>query len=224
MDTTPGPPKQITHQAAGIPEDKFVFCSFNNRYKLNPPLIDLWANILNQCPDAILWISGAALVADDNLRREFELRGVAAERIFIAPRVATINEHRERIGAADLALDTMPYNSHSSGLDTLWAGVPMITMLGGTFAGRVGASLLHSVRMPELVTDSTTAYCDLAIKLYRDRELLTVYRNRLAEARTTAPLWNTEALTRSIEKIIEAAWAQHIAGTLEPIVLANPAH
>lgn len=224
MDTTGTPPKKISRQAAGVPEDKFIFCSFNNRYKINPMLVDLWSNILNQCPDAVLWVSGALPTGDNNLRRQFEKNGIAAERIICATRVASVQEHRQRISVADLALDTMPYNSHSSGLDMLWAGVPMVTMLGQTLASRVGASLMQNTGLAEMITASPEAYCQLAIDLYHDRARLKELQETLCASRSTAPLWNMRALTRNLERIISQAYDDFRTGRCEPICAQSPAN
>lgn len=221
MDTTVGIPKAVSRRDAGLPEDAFVFCSFNNRYKINPPQFDVWCDILRQCPNSILWISNDRASANANLVREFEKRGLPASRLIFAARTPSIEGHRDRISAADLALDPTPYNSHSSGLDMLWAGVPMITQLGQTFHSRVGASLLHHCHLDELITQTADEYRDLAIRLYHDRDRLRQLRKKLEEGRTTAPLWNTGHLTRSLETIYRTAYANYLAGNKVPIVV-NP--
>jgi predicted O-linked N-acetylglucosamine transferase (SPINDLY family) len=223
MDTAGTPPEKISRRAAGVPEDRFIFCSFNNRYKINPMLVDLWSNILNLCPNAVLWISGALPAGDTNLRQQFAKKGIATERIICATRVASVQEHRQRIGAADLALDTMPYNSHSSGLDMLWAGVPMVTMLGQTLASRVGASLMQNAGLAEMITASPEAYCQLAVDLYHDRPRLKALQERLCAGRSTAPLWNMRALTRNLERIITQAYDDFLAGRCKPICAQTPA-
>jgi len=221
MDTTASVPGDITRKEAELPENAFVFCSFNNRYKINPPLFDLWCDILRQCPNSLLWISNGKQTSNNNLLKEFERRGLDRSRLVFAPRVPGIKEHRQRIAAADLALDTMPYNSHSSGLDMLWAGVPMVSMLGETFASRVGASLLHYAGIPELITSSRQGYVDLAVSLYHDRPKLTQLRQQLSAGRQNAVLWNTEKLTRSLERIYRTAFENHCSGKKTPIDLNN---
>lgn len=221
MDTTASAPGAITRREAELPEDAFVFCSFNNRYKINPPLFDLWCEILRQCPNSLLWITNGKQTSNNNLLKEFERRGLDRSRLIFAPKVPGIAEHRQRIAAADLALDTMPYNSHSSGLDMLWAGVPMVSMLGETFASRVGASLLHYAGIPELITSSRQGYVDLAVSLYHDRPKLAQLRQRLSAGRQNAVLWNTEKLTRSLERIYRTAFENHCSGKKTPIDLNN---
>lgn len=219
MDTTPGIPDSISRFDAGLPEDKFVFCSFNNCYKINPPLFDLWCEILKLCPDSLLWLSTASDTANQNLIRQFEKRGLEADRLVFAPRVPSIDEHRRRIGAADLALDTFPYNSHSSGLDMLWAGIPMVTCLGDTFASRVGASLLQHCNLAELVAGSTEAYRDLVVALYHDQNRLRQLRHRLQSGRASEALWDTKHLAESLEKIYRTAWENGLEGKKAPIVV-----
>lgn len=221
MDTTVGPPAHVSREKAGLPEDKFIFCSFNNRYKINPPLFDVWCDILRQCPNSLLWISNDRESANNNLIHEFEKRGLEASRLIFAARTPGIDDHRNRIAVADLALDPTPYNSHSSGLDMLWAGVPMVTMLGEAFHSRVGASLLHHCGLDELITDNFQQYRDLAIRLYQDRERLRQLRDKLEKGRNTAPLWNTKHLTRSLEAIYRKVIENELKGERKPVVVQN---
>ena len=169
-----------TRTAAGLPEEKFVFCSFNNSYKYNPDVWDLWCSILAAAPDSVLWLGGHGDTVAAHLLAETERRGIAKDRIIFAAHVPSNEEHLARLGLADLALDPFPYNAHSTAVDSLWAGVPMLTLLGEIFAGRVGASVVTAAGLPELAVNSRDAYRSLALDLYRDRARLAELRQRLA--------------------------------------------
>ena len=189
----------------GLPEDGFVFCCFNSPYKLSPALFDVWARLLRAVPGSVLWLyAGNPLVAD-NLRREAAARGVAPDRLVFAPPLPQ-PEHLARHRLAGLFLDTLPYNAHTTGSDALWAGLPVVTCRGPTFAGRVAASLLETVGLPELVTDSLEAYEALALDLARDPERLAGLRARLAEARGTSPLFDATRFARDLEAAYRAIW------------------
>jgi len=206
MDTSIGVPSNMNKLDAGLPGNCFVFCSFNNRHKFNPDVFTVWCNILAQCPDSVLWLATGGKESDDRLATFACSRGLEKGRIIFAKRTDTLQEHRSRVTAADLALDPFPYNSHSSGLDTLWAGVPMITLLGSTFAGRVGASLLTNAGLPELIATTPEEYEAMAIALYTNRQILAEKRETLASGRKTSLLWDTEKLVRDVEGIYQDAW------------------
>ena len=186
-------------QSQGLAEDAFVLCSFNNNYKFNPPLFDIWCALLRQMPGAVLWLLKCNDTAIGNLRREAEQRDVAVERLVFAPRVAARADYLARLRLADLALDTFPYNSHSTGVDALVAGVPLVTKRGDTFPGRVGASLMMAAGLPELIADDDAGYAALVLDLYRDRDRLAGVRQKLAAARDTAPLFDMVRFARDLE-------------------------
>jgi predicted O-linked N-acetylglucosamine transferase (SPINDLY family) len=163
-------------------------------------------------------MGGIPAKAIENLRREAELRGVDPGRIFFAQKKRSIADHLGRLSLADLALDTFPYTSHSTGCDTLWAGVPLITKIGDTFASRIAASLLHAVGLPELVTATWDEYFQLAYKLATQPETLKVVRKKLALGRLSAPLFNTAQFTRDLESLYQEMWAQYRSGIREPIL------
>ena len=152
----------------GLPEDAFVFCCFNNSYKLAPEMFQRLDAALKATADSVLWLSEANPTAQANLRREAEQCGVAAQRLIFAPRMPDVADHLARQRQADLFLDTLPYNAHTTACDALWAGVPVVTCLGTTFVGRVAASLLKAVGLDELITRSLEDYEALALKLARD--------------------------------------------------------
>lgn len=197
--------------ALGLPASGFVFCCFNRRYKIAPPIFDVWARLLRAVEGSVLWLLDPGEEARGHLRVEAERRGVAPERLVFAP-VADLAEHITRHGAADLVLDTLPYNAHTTASDALWAGVPVVTCLGGAFAGRVAASLLNAVGAPDLATDSLAAYEALALKLAREPSTLAAFRARLEKARDTCPLFDTDRFRRHLESAYETMWQRHLRG------------
>jgi predicted O-linked N-acetylglucosamine transferase (SPINDLY family) len=188
----------------GLPESGFVFCCFNASYKILPPVFEVWMRLLHQLPGSVLWLLETSPTATHNLRREAELRGVSAQRLVFAPRVP-LPEHLARHAAADLFLDTLPYNAHTTANDALFAGLPVLTCAGETFAGRVSASQLRAVGLPELVTHDLAAYEALALALARQPDLLAGYRARLRNNRDTEKLFDVQAYTRALEALLEAA-------------------
>lgn len=201
VDTTRRVAEAPARGSQGLPDKAFVLCSFNNIYKFNPQLFDLWCALLKAMPDAVLWLPRHNDAVAENLRREFVARGLDAQRLVLADRIDSPEEHLGRMQLADLALDTFPYNSHSTGVNILWAGVPMVTKRGDTFAGRVGASLLAAAGLPELIAESDDEYAALVLDLYRDRAQLAALRERLAQARQTAPLFDVNRFVRDLESL-----------------------
>lgn len=183
---------------AGLPSQGFVFCSFNNNYKIAPQVFDAWMRLLRQVPASVLWVLEDNAGARGNLQREAEARGVGPQQLVFAPRVPHA-EHLARHRLADLFLDTLPCNAHTSGSDALWAGLPLLTCTGNTFAGRVAASLLHAIGLPELVTRSLAEYEALALQLAVNPGRLSALRARLAANRMTAPLFDTDRFRRHLE-------------------------
>jgi predicted O-linked N-acetylglucosamine transferase (SPINDLY family) len=175
-----------------------VFCCFNNNYKIAPGVFALWMRLLRAVPGSVLWLLEDNPVAARNLRHEAQRRGVAPERLVFAPRLE-LPLHLARHRLADLFLDTLPYNAHTTASDALWAGLPLVTCAGRTFASRVAGSLLRAVGLPELVTASLGAYEDLAMALATDPGRLTALRDRLARDRATAPLFDIDRFRRHIE-------------------------
>ena len=197
--------QSFTRIGCGLPENGFIFCSFNNTYKITPDVFDVWMRLLQKVNGSVLWLLDAGATTSKNLRREAEQRGVSAERLIFAPRMR-LDDHLARHRLADLFLDTLPYNAHTTASDALWAGLPIVTCLGPTFAGRVAASLLKAVGLGELVTATLADYEALALKLARDPELLGALKRRLASNRLTAPLFDTPRYTRHIETAYVTMW------------------
>jgi predicted O-linked N-acetylglucosamine transferase (SPINDLY family) len=194
-----------TRAACGLPEEAFVFCGFNQSFKILPAVFDVWMRLLRETPNSVLWLLQSNPLAERNLKAEAQARGVAPERLIFAPRLP-LAQHLARQQWADLLLDTLPYNAHTTASDALWTGVPVVTCLGDTFAGRVAASLLHAVGLPELVTHSLEDYAALALRLAHSPAELAGLKHRLLAARETAPLFDATQFTRDIESLYIQMW------------------
>ncbi len=195
-----------TRAEAGLPEHGLVFCCFNNTYKITPDLFDVWMRVLGASEGSVLWLSHANGIAPANLRREAERRGIAGERLVFAPKVHLNEEHLARGRLADLFLDTLHYNAHTTAADALWAGVPVLTCAGATFPRRVAGSLLHAVGLPELVTHSLADYEELAVRLAGDPAQLLSLRHKLARNRHTHLLFDTDRFARHLEAAYITMW------------------
>jgi predicted O-linked N-acetylglucosamine transferase (SPINDLY family) len=194
-----------------LPEESFVFCCFNNSYKITPVFFDVWMRLLHAVPTSVLWLLDTNPWAKSNLRREALARGIVAERLVFAPRLAA-PLHLARHQVADLFLDTLPYNAGTTASDALWAGLPVLTCAGETFAGRVAGSLLRAIGLGELVTTSLEEYEALALRLAHEPALLARLRARLAKNRLTHPLFDTERFTRNLETAYRRMWEMQTAG------------
>ena len=183
---------------AGLPDRGFVFCCFNNNYKINPPVFDVWTRLLKAVDGSVLWLLQDNEPAQSNLIQEAMKRGIDPARLIFAPRLR-LPDHLARQRLADLFLDTLPYNAHTTASDALWAGLPLITCRGQSFASRVSASLLFAVGIPELVTESLAEYEALALRLARDPSVLHDLRTRLKNNLRTCPLFDTDRFRRHIE-------------------------
>jgi protein O-GlcNAc transferase len=191
--------------ACGLPAAGFVFCCFNNTYKILPAVFAVWMRLLAAVPDSVLWLAPGQAVACANLRREASARGVDPARLIFAPRVS-LAEHLARHAHADLFLDTTPYNAGATANDALFMGVPVLTCAGDTMASRVAGSQLTAIGLPELITDSLEAYEALALTLARDRAQLQRIRAQLAANRHTHPLFDMARFTRALDDLLLAAW------------------
>jgi protein O-GlcNAc transferase len=191
--------KVFTREELGLPQRGFVYCCFNNSYKISPGSFDGWMRILKQVPGGVLWLTQGNATAVDNLRQEAQRRGVAGERLIFAPRMASMEEHLARHRAADLFIDTLPCNAHTTASDALWAGLPVLTRMGESFAARVAASLLYAIGLPELVTTTQEQYESTAIELAGDPARLAQFKDRLHQNRLSMPLFATEQFTRHLE-------------------------
>lgn len=196
---------------AGLPGQGFVFCSFNNNYKITPALYDIWMRLLDAVPGSVLWLLSDSAAAEKNLRAEARIRDVDPDRVIFAPR-CQLADHLARHRLADLFLDTLPYNAHTTASDALWAGLPVVTCAGRSFAARVAGSLLHAVGLPELVTETLKDYEALALRLAREPDTCAAIRSKLRANRDTAPLFDTDHFRRSIEAAYTAMYTRWQAG------------
>jgi predicted O-linked N-acetylglucosamine transferase (SPINDLY family) len=201
-----------SREAAGLPPHAFVYCGFHSPYKISPRLFDAWMRILDAVPDSVLWLRAGVQVVQQNLRREAQRRGIDPARLIFAPRTATREEHFARFSLADAFLDTSPYNAHTTAAEALGVAVPIVTLRGGTFAGRVAASMLAACGVPELAVATPAAYEQLAIELARNRPMLVHLRQRLREVRATSAFFDARRYCRHLEDGLLMAWSRHARG------------
>ena len=195
----------------GLPEHGFVYCCFNNNYKISPEVFDIWMRVLAANPTSVLWLFESNPVAADNLRREAAKRGVAPTRLVFAAR-RELADHLARHRLADLFLDTFYYNAHTTASDALWAGLPVLTRIGDTFASRVAASLSRALDLPELIARTDAEYESLALSLASEPARLAEIRTKLIRHRETRPPFDARAFGADIETAYLAMWERHCAG------------
>jgi predicted O-linked N-acetylglucosamine transferase (SPINDLY family) len=191
----------FTKQEVGLPEEGFVFACFNSNYKITPDVFDVWVRILKSVEGSVLWLFEDNETAATNLRKEAQKRGLAPERLVFAPKME-ISEHLARHKLADLFIDTLPCNAHTTASDALWAGLPVLTCMGESFASRVAASLLNAIEMPELITSSLTEYEELAVALGKDPQRIQALKQKLERNKLTTPLFDSTLFTSSFEDIL----------------------
>jgi protein O-GlcNAc transferase len=210
----------------GLPDGGFVFCCFNNNYKITPAIFDIWMQLLGQVEGSVLWLVEDNATAVRNLRQEAERRGIEPDRLVFASRVG-LDEYLARLRVADLFLDTLPYNAHTTASDALWAGLPVVTCAGDSFAARVAGSVLKAVGLPELVTNNLEDYASLALNLARDGARLGRIRSQLRHNRLSCPLFDTARFCRHLESAYRTMWQRHRRGeppagfTVAPIASAS---
>ena len=192
---------------AGLPDEGFVFCSFNNTYKLSPQIFAIWLRLLHQVEGSVLWLLGSSEAALRNLRCEAAAQGVAPERLVFAPRLP-LPEHLARHRLADLFLDTLPYGAHTTTSDALWTGLPVLTCPGESFASRVAGSLVRTAGLPELVVPDLASYEALALELAWTPDRLAGLKAKLAANRLSCPLFDADRFRRSLERAYEMMWAR----------------
>jgi protein O-GlcNAc transferase len=207
---------------AGLPEKGFVFASFNNAYKFAPAMFDVWMRLLNLVPDSVLWLPRSEPETMANLKREAQARGVAGKRLYFAPLVPAPEDHLARMSLADLFLDTLPYNAHSTALDALLAGVPVLTAPGNGFQGRVAASLVSAAGLPELIAPDLTGYERMALEFARAPDALAALRDKLSRARKSAPLFDTGKFTRDLESAFLLMWERFERGEAPAAFAVSP--
>ncbi len=206
----PHPPRP-ERAALGLPDQAFVFCCFNHTYKITRPIFSLWMRLLAAVPHAVLWLPETSGEATATLRREAASRAIAPDRLIFAP-YARHADHLARLAAADLFLDTLPYNAHTTASDALWMGLPVVTCTGEPFCARVATSLLHATGLGELATASLAEYEALALALARDPQRLVALRRQLDASRATARLFDSPATTRALETAFTQMWRRYCEG------------
>lgn len=205
-------PRTPSRVQAGLPRSGFVFACHNHEHKIGRETFDVWMRLLGAVDGSVLWLKSLNPSARINLRREAAARGIDPERLVFAPHMARSEDHLARLGLADVFLDTRPYNAHATACDALCVGVPVVTCPGNTFAGRVAASLLTAIDLPELVTASLAEYEALALALARDPERLAAIKAKLLRNRDTSPLFDTARHTRDLESAYVTMWERREAG------------
>ncbi len=204
------PPVERTD--VGLPSSGMVFCGFNNSYKITREVFQIWMSLLRDVPDSVLWLRSMNSDAAENLRRAAATLQICDDRIIFAAHVEKTDQYLARLGLADLFLDTYPYNAHTTAADALCAGVPVLTCRGDSFASRVGASLLTSAGLPELICTTPDDYRAKALALATSLAELRSIRARLIEARSSAPVFDTVRYTRNLEALYFNIWDDAVAG------------
>jgi predicted O-linked N-acetylglucosamine transferase (SPINDLY family) len=201
--------KKITKQELGLPDSGFVFCCFNNNYKITPTIFDSWMKILNQVPDSVLFLYAENKWVEKNLQKEAETRGVNKYRLIFGKKLP-FNEYMSRYTACDLFLDTFPYNAGTTASDALWMGLPVLTYSGKSFASRMCGSLLNSIGLHQLITHSLEDYEKVAILLAKNSNAMSLIKNELANQKLKSTLFNTELFSRHLEKAYKTIYLNKI--------------
>lgn len=210
-----------SRQESGLPASGFIFCSFNNGYKINPDIFEVWMRLLAAVPHSVLWLVADGDLARSNLRREAVTSGIDPSRLIFASRL-DYPRHLARLGLADLFLDTLPFNAGTTASDALWAGVPVLTCAGEAFASRMSGALLSATGLPELITPSLEAYEASALDLASHPERLAGLRACLARNRDTCALFDTRRFCRNLEEAYGEMWARHCRGEPPADIALNP--
>jgi protein O-GlcNAc transferase len=203
--------RQFSRAELGLPPLGFVFCCFNSAYKITPLVFDSWMRIMQRVEGSVLWLLKDSDTAANNLRKEAQARGVSEARVIFAERMPSA-DHLARHRAAGLFLDTLPCNAHTTTSDALWAGLPVLTRAGESFAARVAASLLNAVGLPELITTTVEQYEAIAIALATDPARLARLKDKLNENRLTTPLFDCELFTRDLEQAFVQMYERYQQG------------
>ena len=203
--------KKFLREELSLPKKSFVFCCFNNNYKITPNMFDVWARLLKKIDNSVLWLIEGNSEATENLKKEAKIRNIDASRLIFAKRMK-LEDHLARHKNADLFLDTLPYNAHTTASDSLWAGLPVLTCLGKAFPGRVAASLLRSLDLPELITYSENEYVAKAEELALNPERLRVIKNKLDTNKFSQPLFNAKLFCRSLESAFKIIFEKYSLG------------
>ena len=211
----------FTKKELGLPEDSFVFCCFNQSYKINPETFDLWIEILNDVNHSVLWLYETDPIASNNLKREIKLRGLDPNRIIFAKKMP-LPDHLARHQLADLSIDSFPYTTGVTCSDALWTSLPVLTRIGNSFASRMAASLLTAIDLPEMIVKTKKEYRDLAIELATNKEKLNQIKNKLIKNRLTSPLFDAELFKENIEELYLTMYQRYKSNLpLENIEIKN---
>ena len=209
-----------TREQMGLPAQGFVFCCFNNVYKITPAVFDVWMSVLRRVAGSVLWLMEGGADAATHLRAAAEARGVGGERLIFAERLPTA-QHLARHRLADLFLDTLPCNAHTTASDALWAGLPLVTCAGESFASRVASSLLHTVGLPELIARNLTHYESLIVRLANEPARLAALRERLERNRLQGPLFDLDRYVQGLESAYQMMYERHQSGQPPEHILAG---
>ncbi len=201
-----------TREHEGLPSHSFVFCCFNNSFKLTPRTFDIWMSLLRRIDGSVLWLKQSNSTMKENLIREAVTRNIDPTRLVFASSLPSLSAHLARHRFADLFLDTLPYCAHTTAKDALWTGLPVLTQAGKTFVGRVSASLLDAIGLPELITETEEEYESKAVELASEPQKLQAIRARLQLNRLTEPLFNTRLFTRHLESAYQKIYERHQKG------------
>jgi predicted O-linked N-acetylglucosamine transferase (SPINDLY family) len=213
-------PPAPTRAQAGLPEDAVVYCCFNQTYKISPHKLDLWARILHGASNAVLWMLAWNPHAQANLERELAARGIGKERVFWAPKLP-LAKHIARLRVADMFLDTWPCNAHTTASEALWAGVPVLTVPGATFASRVAASLVTACGLPDLAAADEDDYVNLATALAQEPATLQGLKQHLDSQRMSLPLFDSDQYARDYEALLQRMFDREQAGLPPDHLLAE---
>jgi predicted O-linked N-acetylglucosamine transferase (SPINDLY family) len=206
-------PRTPSRSECGLPEVGVVFCSFSHDYKISPPVFDIWMRLLSKVPGSVLWLMSRGELAQRNLRKEAQARGVDPSRLVFAGRVPLVEDHLARYRQADIFLDTHPYNAHTTAADALMAGLPVVTYMGNSFPSRVAGSLLHAIGVPELATHSLQDYEALSLRLALEPERLAELKAKIAANDASHPFLDTTGFCFHLEAAYMAMWRQTQLGT-----------
>jgi len=204
--------RNFARQEAGLPGVGFVFCCFNNHYKITPKVFNSWMRILSKVDGSVLWLSKANKIIVESLKKETEYNGIDEARLIFAPRLEFIEDHLSRVKLADLFLDTLPYNAHTTSSDALRMGLPVLTCVGKSFASRVAASLLNAVGLPDLITNTHEEYEVLAVELAKNPKKLKTIKDKLAKNLPSAPLYDTPLFTKHLESAYKKMYERYHEG------------
>jgi len=204
--------KKFTRLELGFKQDQFIFCSFNANHKITPQVFDTWINILKRTNNSVIWLLSDNYIVNKHLKLEAEKRGILSDRLLFSTFV-DISEHLARISIADLFLDTLPYNAHTTASDALFVGLPILTLIGKSFQGRVTASLLTAVGVPELITKNSKEYEDLAVELATHKNKIKQIRDKLNNNISIKPLFNTKLYAKNLEKAYKKMYENYYKGS-----------